>query len=319
MIFVIFVKQTKVFYKKNDTKAAMTTLKLKYKAIKVKHENKVIEFSLQGRVESDSNIDIYSESSGKVSQVLVSKSEYVKKYQKIIKIDDILSNLPEHSYSDLPEIHSDIDSSYEQSFKNADKKAKRSLTERYAISPCDGYIKDIFTENGASIFVTSFSATKVASVACSSKIIVKTSASTQNARKISKGMSAKISSDDFTSDGKVSHVAKVLNNGGSVDIEISIPQKDKTKFFIDENVSIKLISKPKQLIKVPLNAVLLDKNGESFVYIIEKNTVKRIKIDILSSDSSYFYTNSLKNDDIVVVSALNFIKIGENIEYEIPS
>jgi len=109
---------------------------------------------------------------------------------------------------------------------------------------------------------------------------------------ISKGQKALIRFGDKTFDGAVKMVSpaatKVITQTGAenvVKVYVDLLNNDGTiKPGFNVDVDIKLGEK-KNVLKVPSEAILTDKNGQSFVYIVENGVAKQRKVEVgLSSD-----------------------------------
>lgn len=318
VITFCFLLKTIDFYKKNPSQSK-ATLKLKHKAIKTEVISKSVEFNLQGRIESLSNIDVYSESSGKIDKILVKQNQKVLKNQKLAKVLDVIDFDVKTDDIDLPELNIDVDEKYVNLNKKNNKKISKKASERYVLSPCSGYVSDVFAESGSSVFVTQMNATKVASIICNEKIVIKTTISSNNAKKISKKSNVLIFNDGSFVKAKVDQIGKIMNENGSIDVEILISKKDVDKFFINEIVPIKILSKEEKMVKIPMNAVLVDRNGKNFIYIVKNEIPEKFEINPIYSDDSNFYVKNIKAEEIIITSSLNFIKPDEKIEYEINS
>jgi len=311
----VFSFRTFEFYS-NKNKISHANDEIIYNAMRIEVIDKDDEFALYGKIESDSNLDILTESVGKIKNVFVNQYDFVKKNQKLAELDDVLDfNNKNTANINIPEIETDIDTKYSEKFIPSKQKIQ-NMTNKYIISPCNGYIKEIFQDTGATLSYGLTGGQKFASISCADNLSVNTSISTKNAKYIKPGMKVEISSDSFKMISKVKTISKIVNEHGSIGIKIAINKKNMSDFFIDENVDVRIFGKTRKLVKIPLSSVLIGKQDENIVYVVDKNNlVKAINIDIVSSNDEFFFVNGLQNEDILIISAVNLIKPNTKVKY----
>ncbi|WP_222912621.1 efflux RND transporter periplasmic adaptor subunit [Candidatus Deianiraea vastatrix] len=320
MLVAVFGYRTVEFYSRGSM-SSFFGQEVVYSAKNVSHINKSEEFLVQARIEAGANLDILSESSGKINNILIKKYEYVKKDQKLAEVNEIIGDIESDAEKvNIPDIVTDIDSAYAKKIgkKKKNKRDFKDMTRRYIISPCNGYIKDIVQENGAMLNFGITGGTKFASIACTDKLFASGSISTKNAKNIKKGMSVEIKSETAKAKSEISSISKIVGESGSVAFRVRLSSKDLENFFIDEVVDIKIIGKSEKLYSVPLSALVVDKSGDSFVWTIDKESnAKKVKVSVKHSDLDNVYVLGLKDGDLIITKGVNLVISDSKIKYEI--
>lgn len=311
---LFFLYNTISFYKKTKQKTSEIQNYFKHSAIKIKLQNVFKKIKTYGIVESYNNVDVFSESSGYITNILVQKYQFVKKNQKIIEINDYINENINIESNDQ-DIDVDLDKNYIKNNKNIQFNNKKNRSKKYAISPFDGYISEIYQEIGSNI-----SRNKLFSIVDSNKLKISASLSMDNIKFIKNGMFVDIITNNKNYKSKITSVSKILNKNGSVNIEITVPKEIVKNVFIGENIDIEIPIEKKNVAKIPSSSVSIDKNNDICIFAIKdinKNIAECKKIQIIDEEGENFIINGLKNDDVIITSGVNLIKNNYDLKYEI--
>lgn len=139
---------------------------------------------------------------------------------------------------------------------------------------------------------------------------------------ISEGQKALIRFGEKTFDGAVKMVSpaatKVITQTGAenvVKVYVDILNNDGTiKPGFNVDVDIKLGEK-KNVLKVPSEAILTDKKGQSFVYIVENGVAKQRKVEVgLSSDLETEIKSGVAVGEKVILNPNSSIQNGTKVK-----
>lgn len=141
---------------------------------------------------------------------------------------------------------------------------------------------------------------------------------------ISEGQKALIRFGEKTFDGVVKMVSpaatKIITQTGAenvVKVYVDILNNDGTiKPGFNVDVDIKLGEK-KNVLKVPSEAILTDKNGQSFVYIVENGVAQQRKVEVgLSSDLETEIKSGVAAGEKVILNPNSSIQDGTKVKIE---
>ena len=311
VVVAIFTIRSAKFYSIKHAKSPSFN-GITYEAMQVSLSPEKFELMVNGKIESGSNVTIISESIGKIKQKMVEKYAFVPKDGAIFEIEDILESVSYAEDSAIPEIETTLDEKYAvKSSKSVKNMPKKSVTARYIISPCDGYLKDIFLDSGSNVA----RGTAVAFVACAANLSASGSISLGNAKFISLGSEVVIIHDESSVKAKISGIAKVINSNGMVRFTAKLPKSVMKNFFIDQDVDMKIIGKKFNVAKIPQSAIILDRDGKISVFVVENNVAKKKNITLISEKDGTAMVLGLAQNDIIITSSVNSVRINEEIKY----
>lgn len=312
IVIAVFIFRSYKFYTVKTSKSVERNGVI-YQATKIDIKSENFELILSGKVEAGSNVAIISESIGKIKQRMIDFHALVHKNQPLFEIEDTLDSINTFDKIDIPEIETSLDQSYQTKTKKYSKKQTKSITGRYIVAPCNGYLRDILIDSGANVG----NGTIVASIACLSNIFITSGISIANAKFISKGNLVQISSDDVLINAKISNISRVMNSNGIIKFNVNLKKSDSIKLFIDQDVDMKIIGKKLDIAKIPSSAITLNKDKSTAVFVIRNDVASLTKIQIISEDGGFSNVIGLAKDDIIIINALNLVKNNEKIKYVI--
>ncbi|WP_180964130.1 efflux RND transporter periplasmic adaptor subunit [Haloimpatiens massiliensis] len=121
----------------------------------------------------------------------------------------------------------------------------------------------------------------------------------------------KISSIDPVAKEEVSAVGKETSLGVYLDI---LDKSDNLKVGFDVDVDI-LVEKTQEALKVPTEAIKLDKKGNSFVYVVKDGKAEERKVKVgIQSDTQTEILSGLKEGEKVILNPNESIKNGVLVE-----
>jgi HlyD family secretion protein len=143
-----------------------------------------------------------------------------------------------------------------------------------------------------------------------------------DANKVKVGQEVIVKSGTNTYKGSISFIEpaakKTVGVTGSettLGVEIAILDKAPTlKIDFDVDVDI-LVEKVANAIKIPSEALKLEKGGKNLAYVVEKNIVREVNVTIgAQSDTEVQITKGIKNGDKVILNPSTSIKEGSIVK-----
>lgn len=156
------------------------------------------------------------------------------------------------------------------------------------------------------------------------RLEVKVGIGEYDAARVKKGQAVIIEAAAFPDQqfkGKVIEVSqRAFTNQGSQSQQIEIPiriavDSEQIGLLPGFTVDVKIITVPeKKRLVVPYEAII-EKNGRSYVYIVENGQTRRVQIKTgLKGDLSVEVTDGLKKDDVVILNPAEDLKDGQAIK-----
>lgn len=178
-------------------------------------------------------------------------------------------------------------------------------------STIDGYVTEVPMNAGE---VTSAGNPVV--VVKSDNEIVNVAIPTEDYGNFYNGMSAKLTQDKNTIDGKVTSISLYPDETTrTYNIEIT-PDKNNA-FALGSVVDVKVLIDSDEFIHIPLSS-LFNIDGIDYVYCIEKdennqNVIKSQEVEIKQSDGENIYVNGIKNGTLVVANEVKNLHDNQNV------
>ncbi|HKJ43746.1 MAG TPA: efflux RND transporter periplasmic adaptor subunit [Sunxiuqinia sp.] len=206
----------------------------------------ITNFTTTGFLESETDLNVLSQTQGTITKILKDKGSYVKAGDVIATVDDELLQAQlaatkaaykqlvkeEARFAKLMEQNAVPSQKYEEIKLNLETtkakyvSAKRQLEDTRIKAPVAGYVESSFIELGQFIG----GGTKVCNIIDTQNLKLKISVSEQDYRNIKLGQRVSITSSVYPETkffGKVSYLSKKAGNGNSFDTEIKVENKDK--------------------------------------------------------------------------------------------
>lgn len=280
------------------------------------------ELQLVGTAQACKEVNIASESAGKIVQLNFKMGDYVTKGKVLARIDDTYKRL---AYENAKLTYDKSKDDYQRNltlhkgdaisdtqlrdikmtFDNAAiqlQNAKKQLADTRILAPFSGYITTLSTELGAYLNVGN----PIAYIADISNLKVTLDVSETNAYALNKGQTVKISTDvnpDLAFSGKISNISAKASTSHTYPVEIMIANngKDKLKAGTYVNVSINM-SKSGKALMIPRDAIVSSVKDPS-VYVVEGQVAKLVKIKTgRNFNSNLEVLEGLKEHDKVVTN-----------------
>lgn len=280
------------------------------------------ELQLVGTAQACKEVNIASESAGKIVQLNFKMGDYVTKGKVMARIDDTYKRL---AYENAKLTYDKSKDDYQRNltlhkgdaisdtqlrdikmtFDNAAiqlQNAKKQLADTRILAPFSGYITTLSTELGAYLNVGN----PIAYIADISNLKVTLDVSETNAYALNKGQTVKISTDvnpDLAFSGKISNISAKASTSHTYPVEIMIANngKDKLKAGTYVNVSVNM-SKSGKALMIPRDAIVSSVKDPS-VYVVEGQVAKLVKIKTgRNFNSNLEVLEGLKEHDKVVTN-----------------
>ena len=280
------------------------------------------ELQLVGTAQACKEVNIASESAGKIVQLNFKMGDYVTKGKVLARIDDTYKRL---AYENAKLTYDKSKDDYQRNltlhkgdaisdtqlrdikmtFDNAAiqlQNAKKQWTDTRIQAPFSGYITALNTELGAYLSVGN----PIAYIADILNLKVTLDVSETNAYALNKGQTVKIITDvnpDLAFSGKISNISAKSSTSHTYPVEILITNngKDKLKAGTYVNVSVNMGKSGKALM-IPRDAIVSSVKDPS-VYVVEGQVAKLVKIKTgRNFNSNLEVLDGLKEHDKVVTN-----------------
>lgn len=142
-----------------------------------------------------------------------------------------------------------------------------------------------------------------------------------DAEKVKLGETAEVNNGGVTYKGQVSNIAPIAvstvsNSGQETNLPVYVDITDKTpdlKVNFDADIDI-LVAEQKDVIKVPAESIKTEKDGTSYVYIVQGNKAIKKKITIgVQSDMEVEVKSGVNVGDKVILNPVNTITDGTSV------
>ena len=319
-IALTLASNKKVIDSRKETSASQTNTAVTTATVEEKQTNG--ELQLVGTAQACKEVNIASESAGKIVQLNFKMGDYVTKGKVLARIDDTYKRL---AYENAKLTYDKSKDDYQRNltlhkgdaisdtqlrdikmtFDNAAiqlENAKKQWTDTRILAPFSGYITALSTELGAYLSVGN----PIAYIADISNLKVTLDVSETNAYALNKGQTVKISTDvnpDLAFSGKISNISAKASTSHTYPVEILIANngKDKLKAGTYVNVSVNMGKSGKALM-IPRDAIVSSVKDPS-VYVVEGQVAKLVKIKTgRNFNSNLEVLDGLKEHDKVVTN-----------------
>jgi len=302
-----------------EVRTAETTIAVTVVPTEKKETNADLE--LVGTTQASKEVDVASESSGKIVTVNFKMGEYVTKGKVLAKIDDTYKRLAyqnaklnytksKEDYERYQVLHkgeaiSDVQlREIQLAYENASiqlQNARKQWDDTRIVAPFSGYITSQKTEVGA--FVNP--GTVIAGIADISKLKVILEVSESNAYQLHQGQPVSISSDveaNRVYNGRISEISQKASVAHTYPIEILIANngKEMMKAGTYVNVKVNMGDKSKALV-IPRDAIVSSVKDPS-VYVVKNAVAQLVKITTGRNIASNIEVVSGLNEGDVVVT-----------------
>jgi RND family efflux transporter MFP subunit len=304
---------------------------------KVERKNPSEEISLIGTVTANNDVNVISETSGRVTNVYTNVGDYKTAGSVLIQVDDELKKAAYNSASanfekakkdfdrvqSLLETKSASDAQFDAvklAYVNAESQytlAKRQLNDTKITTPISGYVTSRFVDVGSYV-ASGPNATLVANVVDISKLKVKVNVSEKDAFRFKSGDQVEVTSDVYPNVkylGKILSISSKGDDAHSYPVEISIPNKsDKPlKAGMFARIHFSMLAKS-SVISIPRDAIVGSTRTPQ-VYIVENKTAKLRNISIGSQFKTFVEVlDGLNEGDLIVTSGQNLIQDNFRVE-----
>jgi RND family efflux transporter MFP subunit len=310
----------KVIDSRKEVKTAQSDIAVAVASTEMKETNGDLE--LVGTAQPCKEVNIASESTGKIVQVNFKMGDFVTKGKVLAKIDDTYKRLAYDNAKLNYDKYKDDLNRY-QALRNGDaisdtqlrdiklgyenaaiqlENAKKQWDDTKITAPFSGYITAQNTELGAFVNPGSI----IAGIADISELKVVLDVSETNAYELRQGQQINVTTDvhpEAKYTGKISNISPKASASHTYPVEVLISNngKDKLKAGTYVNVSVNMGKSGKTLM-IPREAIVSSVKDPS-VYVIAGNTAKLVKINTgRSFNSNLEVVAGLSEGDKVVTN-----------------
>jgi RND family efflux transporter MFP subunit len=310
----------KVIDSRKEVKTAQSDIAVAVASTEMKETNGDLE--LVGTAQPCKEVNIASESAGKIVQVNFKMGDFVTKGKVLAKIDDTYKRLAYNNAKLNYDKYKDDLNRY-QALRNGDaisdtqlrdiklgyenaaiqlENAKKQWDDTKITAPFSGYITAQNTELGAFVNPGSI----IAGIADISELKVVLDVSETNAYELRQGQQINVTTDvhpEAKYTGKISNISPKASASHTYPVEVLISNngKDKLKAGTYVNVSVNMGKSGKALM-IPREAIVSSVKDPS-VYVIAGNTAKLVKINTgRSFNSNLEVVAGLSEGDKVVTN-----------------
>lgn len=310
----------KVIDSRKEVKTAQSDIAVAVASTEMKETNGDLE--LVGTAQPCKEVNIASESAGKIVQVNFKMGDFVTKGKVLAKIDDTYKRLAYNNAKLNFDKYKDDLNRY-QALRNGDaisdtqlrdiklgyenaaiqlENAKKQWDDTKITAPFSGYITAQNTELGAYVNVGA----AIAGIADISELKVVLDVSETNAYELRQGQQINVTTDvhpEARYTGKISNISPKASASHTYPVEVLISNngKDKLKAGTYVNVSVNMGKSGKALM-IPREAIVSSVKDPS-VYVIAGNTAKLVKINTgRSFNSNLEVVAGLSEGDKVVTN-----------------
>ena len=279
-------------------------------------------------IEAEESIDVYAQTTGLVSEVIVEEGDRIKKGQILVRlIDDELRLGMEEARVNYQKLSSSFKRSqglfdrnllsredYEQRKFNVEEarirweRSKLSLDHASVRSPVDGVISERMVKLGDRISPSN----KLYSLVDLQSLIAQVHVPGRDMRYISKGQAAEVTTDFLPGEtfrGKVERISPVVDPGSGT-FKVTIELSDESSrlrpgMFITAHI---VTATHETAVIVPKKAIVYD-DGFPHVFVVNDSTAARVRLDIGFEDSENLEVlDGTKQGDRIVVVGQNGLK-----------
>jgi multidrug efflux system membrane fusion protein len=304
---------------RKEVKTTETNIAVTVASVEMKETN--MNLDLIGTTQASKEVNIASESAGKIVKVNFKMGDYVTAGKVLAKIDGTYKRLAYENaklnynkckedtirYKALREGDAvsdtqlrDIKIAYDNA-NNQLENAKKQWDDTQITAPFSGYITSQNTELGAYVNA----GTTIAGIADISELKVVFDVSESNAYELHQGQTVNVSTDvypDAAYKGTISNISPKASVSHTYPVEILIANngKDKLKAGTYVNVNVNMSNKEKVLM-IPRDAIVSSLKDPS-VYVVKNNVAQLIKIGVGRNYDSFIEVVSGLNEGDQVVT-----------------
>lgn len=330
-----------LFYNKSKMEAKVQSdyqEKFYVSVTKVERKNSAEVISLVGTVTANNDVNIISETTGRITSVYAKVGDYKTAGSVLVKVDDELKQAAYNSalanyekskkdFERIESLHSAksmSDAQYDAAklaFVNAESQyimAKRQLNDTKITTPISGYVTYRPVDLGTYV-ASGPNATLIANVVDISKLKVKLNISEKDAFLLKTGDKVEVTTDVYPAikfSGKIASISSKGDDAHTYPAEIWIVNRldNPLKAGMFARVNFNSLTK-NSVIAIPREA-LIGSTRMPQVYVVENNTAKLRTVAIGGQFGTYAeITGGLKVGDLVVTSGQNLIQ--DNFKVEI--
>lgn len=301
---------------------------------KVSKRNLSEEFSLVGTVAANNDVNIVSETQGKVTGVFVKVGDYKPAGSILFQIDDELKKAAlmsaeaayekaKKDYERFLELHSQKSASDSQ--LDAAKLAKANAEAQYIIAnkqyndtkittPISGYVTARYADLGVMVQNNSV----VANVVDISKVKVKVNVAEEDVFKLKTGDEVKVTTDVYpgiTFKGRIETISAKGDDAHTYPVEVSIINEKNHELKAGMFARVSFNNNIKSdVLTIPREA-LLGSVKDAEVYVVDGDNAKLVKLVLGQETGTRVQVlQGLKEGDNVIVSGQNNLTDGSKIE-----
>lgn len=310
----------KVIDSRKEVKTAQSDIAVTVASTELKETNGNLE--LVGTAQPCKEVNIASESAGKIVQVNFKMGDFVAKGKVLAKIDDTYKRL---AYDNAKLSYEKCKDDYNRNlslrkgdaisdtqlrdikmaFDNAAiqlENAKKQWDDTKITAPFSGYITVQSTELGAYVNA----GTVIAGIADISELKVVLDVSESNAYELRQGQQINVTTDvhpEAKYTGKISNISPKASASHTYPVEVLIANNGKNKLKAGTYVNVSVnMGKSGKALMIPRDAIVSSVKDPS-VYVVSNNTVKLVKINIgRSFNSNLEVVAGLSTGDKVVTN-----------------
>ena len=305
---------------RKQVKTTETDIAVTIASAEMKETN--MNLDLIGTTQASKEVNVASESAGKIVRVNFKMGDFVTAGKVLAKIDDTYKRLAFENaklnynkckedtirYKALREGDAVSDTQLRDirlAYDNATiqlENAKKQLEDTQITAPFNGYITSRNTELGAYLSVGNI----IAGIADISELKVVFDVSEANAYELQQGQTVYVTSDvhpDVSYTGKISNISPKASASHTYPVEILIANNGKDKLKAGTYVNVKVnMSNKERVLMIPRDAILSSLKDPS-VYIVNNNVAQLMKIGVgRNFDSFVEVVSGLNEGDQVVTN-----------------
>ena len=307
---------------------------------KVKRDNFSLSVSASGKVETEKQVEVKFQTSGRLAWVGVKEGDRVKKWQALASLDQReLKKRLEKELNDYMSERWDFeqtDDDYEgqvlsDEVKRILDKAQfdlnnkvidvelADLTLKYAtiVSPISGIVTKIKAPV-AGVNITP--ATATITVVDPNSVVFKMKVDEADIAAVKPGQSVTISFDaypkqTFSQTIKKVSFESVSNSGGTAyEVTVDLPDNSDLRFRLGMNGEGEIIVQEKKNVLVVSENAIAKRNDKYYVFVVENGRLKKTTVELgLWGDDEVIVSSGLQEGDKVLSSQISKVKDGQKI------
>ena len=304
---------------RKEVKTTETNIAVTVASAEMKETN--MDLDLVGTTQAAREVNIASESSGKIAVVNFRMGDYVIQGNVLAEIDDTYKRLAyENAKLNYNKCKDDI-SRYQAlregdavsdtqlrdiklAYENADiqlENAKKQWDDTKIIAPFSGYITSQNTELGAYVNA----GTMIAGIADISQLKVVFDVSETNAYELQRGQTVIVTTDvhpEASYKGTISNISPKASASHTYPVEIMITNNGKDKLKVGTYVKVNVnMSNKEKVLMIPRDAIVSSLKDPS-VYLVKNNIAQLMKIGVGRNFDSFIEVVSGLNEGDQVVT-----------------